>query len=142
MEVSDVRKRIRMALEQAKQADAARRGRRDEAARIYDTFLERTATPMFRKVAICLKAEGYPFSVSTPAGSVRLASDGAADEFIELALDAAGDEPEVVGRVSRGRGRRLVQSERPIREGRSVSALTEEDVLEFLASEIAMLVRR
>ena len=142
MEVSDVRRRLRQKIEQAKQASAARRSRHDDAARQYDEFLDKTATPVFRQVAMSLKAEGYPFSVSTPAGSVRLGSDTSADDFIELALDTTGDSPEVIGRVSRGRGRRMVRSERPVREGHPIDALSEEDVLAFVLEEIAGFVQR
>lgn len=142
MEVSDVRRRLRQAIEQARQAARERRVRHDEAARVYDAFLQRTATPVFRLVAMSLKAEGYPFHVSTPAGAVRLASESSAGDFIELALETAGDEPDVVGRVSRGRGRRMVHAERPIHEGRGPGELTEEDVLEFLMEEIVKLIQR
>ena len=53
-----------------------------------------------------LRAEGYLFNVFTPSGSVRLMSDRSAEDFIELALDTSGAAPQVIGRVSRSRGRR------------------------------------
>jgi hypothetical protein len=142
MEISDVRRRLRQAIEQARRASEERRVRHDEGARAYDRFLTTVATPVFKLVATSLKAEGYPFRVSTPAAAVRLGSDNANDDYIELTLDTTGDEPEVVGRVSRGRGRRLIRSERPLREGSPIDAITEDDVLEFLADEIVRFVQR
>ena len=47
--------------------------------------------PLFRQVANILRADGYLFNVFTPSGSVRLMSDRAAEDFIELSLDTAGD---------------------------------------------------
>jgi hypothetical protein len=142
MEISDVRRRLRIRLDQAKQAAAERRARHDEAGRHYEEFLQRTATPIFRLMAMTLKAEGHPFAVSTPAGSVRLASESNAEDFVEIALDATGDRPEVVGRSSRGRGRRVVKSERPIQEGREPSQISEEDVLVFLLDEVVPFIQR
>jgi hypothetical protein len=57
-----------------------------------------------------------------------------------LSFDTAGDRPQVIGRSSRGRGRRQVRSEQPIRDGADVASLTEEDVLDFLVQEIRALV--
>lgn len=141
MEIAEVRRRLRAAIEAARKAAAARRARLDAAGRDYETFLAERAVPVFRDVASALTGEGHPFKVFTPAGSVRLASNHSAD-FIELELDTAEDPPQVVGRSSRGRGRRMVTSERPLREGAAVAELTEEDVLAFLLAEIAHFVVR
>jgi len=139
MEISDVRKRIHITIERARQRAAERRTRGDEAARAYSTFLDTVAVPMFRQVANVLKSEGYPFSVFTPTGSVRLMSDRAAEDFVELTLDTTGDTPQVVGHTSRSRGRRVTESERAIG---GPGALTEEAVLEFLAKELEPFVDR
>ena len=48
----------------------------------------------------------------------------------------------MVGRVSRGRGRRQVSSERPVREGVAVADLTDADVLDFVLAEIGPFVER
>ena len=48
----------------------------------------------------------------------------------------------MVGRTSRGRGRRMVSSERPVRERTAVAELNEEDVLAFLLTEIIPFVSR
>ena len=134
MEISEVKRRIQQTMEAAKRAAADRRSRVDRAARDYDTFLERSAVPIFRQVANVLKSENHAFTVFTPAGSARLMSDRSGDDFIELALDSSGAEPLVMGHTSRGRGRRVVESERVIGSG-NPSELTEEDVLSFLAKE-------
>ena len=139
MEIAEVRKRIHGTIERARQRAAERRAQGDEAARAYSTFLETVAMPMFRQVANVLKSEGYAFSVFTPSGSVRLMSDRAAEDFIELTLDTTGDTPQVVGHTSRSRGRRVTESERAVG---SPAALTEESVLDFLVKELEPFVER
>jgi hypothetical protein len=142
MEVSEVRRRLRAAIEDARRGTAERRVRTDAAARAYEEFLARRAVPVFHQFATALTGEGHPFKVFTPAASVRLASERSQEDFIELALDDASNPPGVVGRISRGRGRRMISSERPVREGVAIADLTEEDVLAFLLQEIAALVER
>jgi len=142
MEVSDVRRRLRAAIESARKNAQERRLRSDQAAREYDVFLRDTAVPIFQVFAAALVAEGYRFKVFTPAESVRLASDFSPEDFIEIALDPAVDPPVVLGRTSRGRGRRGVTSERPINPPVSVGELTKDDVLSFLESEIPPFVER
>lgn len=136
MEVSDVRRRLRQAMDRARRASAERRVRADAAAVSYERFLSAVATPVFRMMATALKAEGHPFTVFTPAGSLRLSSDRTPEDFIELALDTAADPPVVVTRVSRARGHRVTSIERPLRDDQPIEKLSEEDVLEFLLSEI------
>jgi len=142
MDVPDVRRRVRAAIERARRDAAGRRERSDAAARAYDEFLTTCAVPAFHQLASALVAEGYRVKVFTPAGSVRLASERSADDFIELTLDPAEDPPIVLGRTSLSRGRRAVTSERPVRAGATVSDLTEADVMEFVLSEIGPFVER
>ncbi len=142
MDIPEVRRRLRAAIEVARREAAERRARRDAASRDYDVFLEQRAVPVFQTFAAALAGEGLRFKVFTPAGSVRLASEGAKDDFIELALDTTADPPEVVGRVSRGRGRRMVTSEGPVRSGIAIADLAGEDVLGFLLREILPFVER
>ena len=142
MEIPEVRRRLRSAIEAARREAAARRERTDAAARAYDTFLEQHAVPAFQAIASALAGEGHRFKVFTPAGSVRLSAESAAENFIEISLDASQDPPQVMGRTNVGRGRRLLTSERPVREGTSVEHLTDDDVLEFLLAEIAPFVQR
>jgi hypothetical protein len=142
MEVSEVRRRLRAAVEDARREAAERRVRTDAASRAYEEFLGQRAVPLFHQFAAALTGEGHLFNVFTPAASVRLASERSHEEFIELALDDASDPPTVVGRTSRGRGRRMISSERPVRDGIAIADLTEEDVLAFLLAEITSLIDR
>jgi hypothetical protein len=142
LEIPEVRRRLRAAIEKARQAAEARRARTDAAARDYQLFLEQRATVVFQQLAGALKAEGYSFKVFTPASSIRLASDRSPEEFIELSLDDTSDPPAVLGRTSRGRGRRMTTSERAIGDGAAIADLTEEDVLAFVLDEITTLLER
>jgi len=139
MEISDVRKRLLAAIERSKQRAAERRARADDAAKAYSTFIDTIGVPIFRQVANVLKAEGYPFGVFTPAGSVKLVSDRHPQDSIEIVFDASGDQPLVMGHTTRGRGGRVVESEQPVGDP---AALSETDVLEFLARELEPFVDR
>jgi hypothetical protein len=97
---------------------------------------------VFHQFAAALTGEGHLFRVFTPASAVRLASDRSPEEFIELILDEATDPPAVVGRTSRGRGRRMIRSERALQEGAQIAQITEEDVLSFLLEEISPFIER
>src|SRR5438132_183412 len=101
MEISDVRRRLLETIDRAKHQAAARRALADQATCEYTPFLESVALPLFRQVANVLRSQGYPFTVFTPSGSVRLMSDRSADDFIELSLDTTGDRPAVIGRSRR-----------------------------------------
>jgi hypothetical protein len=139
MEISLVRRRLTETIERAKKQAADRRGRADAAARDFEVFLQKIAVPLFRQIANALKADGYVFTVFTPSGSVRLMSDRAAEDYIELTLDAAANPPQVVGQISRTRGRRVIDAERPIG---APDTLTEEQLLDFLLKELEAFVER
>ena len=129
MEVSEVRRRLL-----GRHRKSAARGRRAACthrcggARLR-VFLGQRAAPIFHQFAAALNAEGHAFKVFTPAASVRLATERSPEEFIELVLDDTLRPPAVVGRTTRGRGRRMISSERAIGGGAPVADLTEEDVL-------------
>jgi hypothetical protein len=139
MEISDIKRRVVETIDHARRRAAERRTRNDEAAREYDTFLDRTAIPVFKQVSNVLRAEGFVFTVFTPGGSVRLMSDRSAEDYIELALDTSGNEPVVTGHTSRSRGRRVIESEQPIGPP---ATLTENDVLSFILKALEPLVER
>jgi hypothetical protein len=141
MEISDVRRRLTATIEAAKRRVAERRARSDESARDFGVFLERIAVPLFRQVANVLKAEGYAFRVFTPSGSVRLMSEAHSEDYVEMSLDATGEVPIVMGSTSLGRGRRVIESERPVGTV-PIRELTEEDVLSFLLTELGPFVDR
>jgi hypothetical protein len=141
MEISDVRRRVTETVERAKRSAGERRARADEAARDYATFLDSLAVPLVRQVANVLKVQGYLFGVFTPSGSVRLASEKSADDYIEISLDTSGDQPVVLGHSRRARGGHIVESEQPI-GGPAIGSVTEEQVLAFLLKELEPLVER
>lgn len=136
IEVADVRRRFRARIEHAKRAAESRRVEADRARRDYDTFIETIATPVFRMVASVLSAEGYPFKVFTPGGGPRLASAKSREDYVEIDLDTDVHPPQVVGRVNRSRGGRVVTVERSIKEGRAVHDVTDEDLVSFLVEEM------
>ena len=136
MEVSDVRRRIRTAVEAARARAAERRTRNDEAARAYEEFLESTAVPAFHLLANALTGEGHRFIVSTPGRAVRLSPERASEDFLELSLDSDRDRPAVVLRSSRGRGRRTTQTERTVGENLPIAQLADENVVAVVLEEL------
>ena len=142
MEISYVRRQVRETINRAKQAAADRRTRTEAAAREYDVFLSDIAIPIFRQIAAVLRAEGYMFSVFTPTGKVRLTSDRSGDDYIEVSLDTSGAYPQVIGHSSHSRGRRVLESEAPLKESGFVHELTEEDVLTFVLKQLEPFVER
>jgi hypothetical protein len=139
MEISVVRKRLSETIDRAKRQAAERRGRSDQAAREFEVFLQKIAVPLFRQVANALKAEGYPFTVFTPSGSVRLMSDRSSSDYVELTLDTAQNPPCVIGEVRRERGRQVLDTEHTIG---TPDTLTEEQLLDFLLRELEAFVGR
>lgn len=135
-DVGVVRKRVRLAIEQARRDQAERRTRATEARNTYEQFLESAAIPVFRMFANILKAEGLPFEVMTPAGGVRLQSERHRDDGIEMELDASADPPQPLVTVTRARGSRVVQTGRTIKGSNPLAQLTEEDVVEMLLDEL------
>jgi hypothetical protein len=140
MEVSDVRRRLRGAIEQAKRRAAERRARVDQASREYEQFLSAIAVPATNSVAQALIGEGHRFKVQTPGQAVRLAAEFSPDDFLEISLDTDTDVPAVTVHTSRGRGRRSVESDRTL-SGR-IGELTEEDVVTVLLEELIPLIER
>ena len=143
MDVSDLRKRILRALDDARKDATARRAVVDQASQAYAAFLEMRAIPVLKQALQVLRAEAKPFTLNTPPDGPRLVSDASTNTFLEFALDIAGPMPQVMGRVSLAHGRegRIVE-ERPIASGKSVADLTEDDVAKFLVEEIPKLVLR
>jgi len=139
MEISAVRRRLTETIDRAKKRAAERRARGDQASRDFEVFLQKIAVPLFKQVAGALKVDGYAFTVFTPSGSVRLMSDRNADDFIELSLDTSDDAPRVMAQISRARGRRVIDAERPVG---APETLSEEDLLEFLMKELEAFVER
>src|SRR5262245_3844177 len=100
METSEVRKRGLQLIDRANRYAVDRHARNDATLHHYERVLDDIAIPIFRQVAGALKASGYNFTVFTPGGSVRLMSDKAAEDYIELSLDTTGSLPAGVGPTS------------------------------------------
>jgi hypothetical protein len=132
VETGDVSRRLKIAMETAQAQAVERRTRDARAAAAYDSFLEDVAGPVARQLANALKVEGVPFTLFTPAGGLRLASDRNRHDFIELALERGAADLQVVGHVSHARGSRTVTETVPLKDGFGPDALTEDDVLSFL----------
>jgi hypothetical protein len=142
MEVSQVNKRVRTAIDQAKARAQSRRDTAALADKAYGVFLETLATPVTRQVANALKVAGIGFTVGTPGGGLRLAADRGRDDFIEFVLDSSGEVPQAAGRVSLSRGSRTLDDVRPIKPGTPIAELTEEDVLDFLLGALEPWLER
>src|SRR5262245_55769748 len=141
-EISEVRKRLRIAVEEHRRTVTARRATIDAASAAYEQFLAAVAAAVAQMAVNVLRGEGFPFSLSTPQGSVRVGSTRSSDDYVELAFDASAPTPSVIITASRTRGRRVIRTERPLKEDTAVTDLTEEDVLGGLLSEIAPLIAR
>ena len=139
MEISSVRRRLNETIERAKRKAAERRVRSDAAGVAFGRFLENTAIPLFRQIVNVLRADGYPFSVITPSGSVRLTSDRRAEDFVDVRLDTSGDEPHLMLHASRSWGGGVIESEKAIGDPET---LTEDDLLTAVLSELERFVER
>lgn len=132
MEISVVRNRLNRAIEASRERAQRRRQRTATAESAFELFLQNVATPVTKLVANSLKVENYAFTVFTPGGGLRLASDRGRDDYVEFTLDLDSDPPQVVGRTSRTRGSRTLTDEKPVKPGAAVDQISEEDVLGFL----------
>ena len=135
-DVGVVRKRVKLAIDQARRDAAERRARVSDARANYEAFLETAAIPVFRMFANILKAEGLPFEVMTPADGVRLQSERNRDNPIEIELDTTADPPQPLVTITRTRGSRVIQSDRSIQGSNPLVQLTDEDVIEMLLEEL------
>jgi hypothetical protein len=142
VEISVVRNRLNRAIEAAREQSQQRRQRTAAAETAFELFLQNVATPVTKLVANSLKVESFPFTVFTPGGGLRLASDRGRDDYIEFALDVGSDPPQVVGQTSRTRGSRTVTEERPVKPGAAIAEITEEDVLVFLLDALKPWLER
>jgi hypothetical protein len=142
MEVSDVRRRLLTAIDEARRQAAERRARKDEAVRAWEGALADVAVPVFHQVSQALAAEGFRFQVVTPGTTVRLVAERGGEEFIEVALDTDGDEPMVMIRSTQGRGRRTVTRERPLVAGAAVGGLTDAEIVDAVIVELKPFLAR
>jgi hypothetical protein len=142
METSDVRRRLRAAIDQARRRAADRRAISDEASRVWAERLPDAVVPAFQAVLNVLSGDGYKFSLSTPGETARLSPERSSAEFVEIALDTSRDLPAVVVRSTRGRGSRTVESERVVAEGPEIAGLTQDVVVGIVIEEIVPFIER
>jgi len=130
-------------MDDAKRLAEERRVRKDEASRAWERVLAEVAVPAFHLTASALAGEGLRFKVVTPGAAVRLTPERGAEEFVELALETERDNPAVMLRYTRGRGRRVVSDERVLCDGvGAIASLTEEDVIGALLRELTPFIER
>jgi hypothetical protein len=142
VEVSQVKRRLTAAIEQARRDAQQRRERSSEVQRTYDVFLANVAVPVARMAANVLKAEGYVFTVATPGGGLRLISDKGRDDYVEIALDTTANPPLVIGRIRYARGSRTIAEERAVKPDAPPEAITEDDFLDFLVRAVGPWLER
>jgi hypothetical protein len=142
LETGDVRKRVKQAIEEGKRATAQQRADRDRAQVQFDAVLRNVAAPLFRQIVSALRAEGYLFAVSTPAESVRIASERSSGDYLELVLDSERRPPTVLLRTGHTRGRHVVEDERAVHEGPDLAGLDEDRLLDAVMEALGPLVGR
>ena len=143
MEVAELRQQILREIERAQAKSVEQRQSAQAAHTAYAKFIVEVAGPLVKTAVQILRAERLPLQAQTPAGSVRIASESAADDFIEFVLDTTVRPPRVLGRSSITAGRHnVVVEEVPIAPGTSISELTEADLLAFLIPAIGRLAAK
>ena len=142
MEKTEIYRRLRHVVEQARRDATARRQRATAAEQAGTTVLSDIAAPLFRSVVSALKTEGYSFRVSTPPGAVQLSSETSTDDVIELVLDTTRDPPALMGRIRRVWGSRVIATECVVKEEPGLDTVSEEEVLDFLLRELTPFVER
>jgi hypothetical protein len=142
VQTGEVNKRLKIATEQARAYAAERRQKDADATKAYDTFLEVVATPLMKQLASALKADGHGFTLFTPAGGLRLASDRQRDDFIELGLERSENGLQVVGHISHVRGSRTLTHTTPVMPGVPTGSLTDEQLLSFLLEALRPWIER
>ena len=142
VEVSSVRKQLQTRVLEARRTAKLRREAVSQAQAAYDAFLTQIAVPVARQLVSALKAEGFAWNVSTPSGMVRVAPDAGRDDFIEIDFDTSAGVPKVIGRVSRGRGSRLVREEQVLADGASPDTISDQDVLDYLLAALTPWIER
>ena len=142
LETAEVRRQLTHRLAELRKAQSQRRSAGEAARAAFDTVLEREIAPTVRQFAQALKAEGFTFSVQTPASTVRLVSDRSSDNVIDIVLELGATQPTVMVRSAFTRGRRQLEDERVLAQGDGIAALDGERVLAVLLDVIEPFVER
>jgi hypothetical protein len=142
LETAEVRRQLTHRLAELRKSHVQRRAAGDAARAAFESVLEREIAPTVRQFAQALKAEGFNYSVQTPASTVRLVSDRSGDNVVDIVLELGGAQPAVVVRTAYTRGRRELEDERTLAEGDAIASLDGERVLAVLLEVIEPFVER
>ena len=142
LESAEVRRQLTHRLAELRKAQTQRRASAEAARATFEGVLEREIAPTMRQFAQALKAEGFPFSVQTPASTVRLVSDRSSDNVVDIVLEIGGPQPAVVVRTAYTRGRRQLEDERTLAQGDAIASLDGDRVLAVLLDVIEPFVER
>lgn len=142
MEVSEIRRRLRRGIDDARQRQVDRRALVADTTRAYERILESIAIPVFQTLASALTAEGHRFKIETPLGVVRLARERNSAERLELALDTDREMPAVVLRSVRGRGSRMVAAEEIVAEGSEIADISDSNLVDAVVAQLIPFLER
>jgi hypothetical protein len=143
MEPSQVRRHVRESIERARQTAAARRAVNDTASRTWDSVRDSVVVPTWQQAAQVLRSEGYLLQVSTPGQAVRVTSEKAGQDGVELTLDTTGPSPILLLRVTRTRGREVLTDERVTLAGdEAIGAIDDEQACMLLLDALAPFFER
>jgi hypothetical protein len=142
LETAEVRRQLTHRLAELRKVQTQRRSSADAARAAFEGVLEREIAPTMRQFAQALKAEGFSFSVQTPASTVRLVSDRSSDNVVDIVLELNGPQPSVVVRTAYTRGRRQLEDERTLAQGDAIASLDGDRVLAVLLDVIEPFVER
>jgi hypothetical protein len=142
LETAEVRRQLTHWLAELRKTQTQRRAAAEAARAAFESVLEREIAPTMRQFAQALKAEGFPFSVQTPASTVRLVSDRSSDNVVDIVLELGGAQPAVVVRTAYTRGRRQLEDERTLAQGDAIASIDGDRVLAVLLDVIEPFVER
>jgi SpoU rRNA methylase family enzyme len=138
MEPSVLRRRVKEAIEAARQGAAARRATGDAASLAWRAARETVVVPAWQQTVQVLRSEGYLLQVSTPSDTVRVSSEKHPQDGVEVALETGSQGPFLLQRVTTSRGREVMSDERVAVAGtETIAALTEEQAVALLLSALA-----
>jgi hypothetical protein len=143
MEPSVLRRRVKEAIEAARQGAAARRAASEAASSTWLTVKDTIVVPAWRQTAQVLRSEGYLVQLSTPSDAVRVTLEKAPQDGVELVLDTSGDEPAILLRVTRSRGREITRDERVALSGEgAIATVSDEQACGLLLAAMAPFFER
>jgi hypothetical protein len=142
LDLGEVRRQLRLAIEASKRDAAAHRHEVDAAGKSFDELLEHVAAPLFRQFTSALRGEGLLFRVITPAGGLRIESERSTDNFLELALDTTKSPVALLLRRGYTRGHHLHTDDRLVAEGADFSGVTPSQLLEALMDAVTPFIGR